>query len=110
MKKKKKYLIIMKKKNIANFYFVIEKRKTSSIKGPPVTLTKNLTKFKNKHSKIFIKKSHTRMQRDLMQKSTLIFILLIHFSQTQIQYHVYLIKTPPTWQPFKTKLGLIIQT
>lgn len=46
----------IEEENIANFYFVLDKKKTSLIKGPPITSTKNLARFKKAHSKVFIKK------------------------------------------------------
>ncbi|MEK6872964.1 MAG: nucleotidyltransferase domain-containing protein [Nanoarchaeota archaeon] len=45
-----------KEKNIANFYFVLNKKKSNIVKGPPVSSINNLTNFKKAHQKAFIKK------------------------------------------------------
>ena len=43
-------------KNIASFYFVLNKKKSNVIKGPPVSSINNLKNFKKAHTKAFIKK------------------------------------------------------
>ena len=42
-------------KNIAYFYFIVDKKKDETIKGPHVTKVENLSSFKKAHPKAFIK-------------------------------------------------------
>ena len=55
------------KKNIAQVYFVIDKKKDEVIKGPPVIAIHNLTKFKKAHPKAFIKNhfAYAKVKHDL---------------------------------------------
>ena len=42
-------------KNLANFYFVVNKKKDEDIRGPPITALENLKNFKKVHPDAFIK-------------------------------------------------------
>jgi len=42
--------------NIANFYFVVDKKKEEVVRGPPIIAVQNLTSFKRAHPDAFIKK------------------------------------------------------
>ena len=55
------------KKNIANLYFVVNKKKEEIKKGPPVTAVHNLTRFKKAHKNAFIKKhiAYAKIKHDL---------------------------------------------
>ena len=52
---KKSYFHYDENKNIANFYFILDKKKDEIIKGPHITKVENLTKFKKVHPDSFIK-------------------------------------------------------
>ncbi len=49
-------------KNIAYFYFVLDKKKDEIVKGPHVTKVEDLTGFKKKHKKAFIKNHFAYVQ------------------------------------------------
>ncbi|MDD5192662.1 MAG: nucleotidyltransferase domain-containing protein [Candidatus Nanoarchaeia archaeon] len=57
-------------KNTAYFYFVSDKKKDEIIKGPPVTNTNNLTRFKKVHKNAFIKNhiAYAKIKHDLSFK------------------------------------------
>ena len=52
---KKSFFDYDEKKNTAYFYFVLDKKKDEIIKGPHITKVENLTAFKKKYKKAFIK-------------------------------------------------------
>ena len=54
-------------KNIAYFYFIVDKKKDETIKGPHVTKVENLSSFKKAHSKAFIKNhfAYIKIKHDL---------------------------------------------
>jgi len=75
------------KQNIANFYFIVNKKSDEIIKGPKVTDVHNLTKFKKKHKKAFIKNhiAHAKINHDLsFEKFMEIFNNLVGQSFNQV--------------------------
>jgi len=46
----------MEENNLANFYIIINKKKPTIVKGPPITAVNNLNKFKKTHKTAFTKK------------------------------------------------------
>ena len=44
------------KENIAKFYLVLDKKKPTTIRGPPIDSKNNFSKFKKKHPDMFIRK------------------------------------------------------
>jgi tRNA CCA-adding enzyme len=54
-------------KQTAYFYFILKKKKSILIKGPPVTAVENVVRFKKKHKSAFIK-NHTVYSREKPEK------------------------------------------
>ena len=52
--------------NIAKFYLVLDKKKPTTVQGPPINSKNNLSRFKKKHPDMFIKKgfAHFKLKHE----------------------------------------------